>query len=201
MLPKLLLQPQIRAAFQQHLAEMDREWELDLWTEMQKLGHAPTEEQALQLLDDLVPDTTTSHDVSMINLIGEQTKRVFDVLTSQRFPQFATSELGKPVLVEHAAKVVSETLSPMWCKDLFWKRYQLPHDSQDWLFALASVADNHPECIVVSDMSTEGLDHAMIYVNQAFCKVSNMCLLIATSTSSHSWWLMVHVCWVLDHIM
>jgi hypothetical protein len=55
-------------------------------------------------------------------------------------------------------------------RELIWAAYEIPADCAGWLHAFVDVAETHPACIVLSDMSISG--NPMIFVNRAFCRTT-----------------------------
>ena len=54
--------------------------------------------------------------------------------------------------------------------DLIWKKYKVPSDVAEWMYAFVGAAETYPACIVISDQSIAG--NPMVYVNQEFCRVT-----------------------------
>ena len=100
-------------------------------------------------------------------MLQEQTERASTALSLGSLPRFARSKECLALI----DKMQGPRASAMEKReDLLWSAYDVPPDCAGWVHAFIGVAEMHPACIVLSDMSMPG--NPMVYVNREFCRVT-----------------------------
>ena len=144
---------------------VDLELYLD-WMPLSKQQLAVAGPLALQICQDRL-NVAANDEAEACALLQEHAQKALASLSSgcfRRFVQFASS----------CNAYVRETMPPVTTlrarDDLLWSGYKVPQDVAGWVHAFVQVAEMHPACIVLSDMSIPG--NPMVYVNREFCRVT-----------------------------
>ena len=87
-------------------------------------------------------------------------------MANDSFPRFVQSKQCDAIV----AAVVGSGGVDTRRKDLIWKKYKVPEDAAEWMYAFVGAAETYPACIVISDMSIAG--NPMMFVNQEFTRVT-----------------------------
>jgi PAS domain S-box-containing protein len=102
-----------------------------------------------------------------VAMLKDQLQHAVSTLASGSFLSFVQSKNCLSVI----DKMISDSAATMVPRhELLWSGYTVPKDCAGWVHAFTSVAEHHPACIVLSDMSIPG--NPMVFVNQAFCRVT-----------------------------
>jgi len=160
------------AAFNEFLATEYMEEQLHLFLGGKDISHQNEEADmmlAKQLFQKFISPTGRKMpaDSEVVQEVQEEAQKAGDALGSDSFPRFLQSPLVERVL---DAVVGDGSKSALTRPELLWKKYRVPPDTAEWLYAFVGAAETFPACIVISDMSIPG--NPMFFVNQEFSRIT-----------------------------
>jgi PAS domain S-box-containing protein len=169
-LPKLLDREDFCSAYREFLKKEYADGELQMIIDARKMDLMPggpaQEEAAKKVWDEHVaPGGKRLGGGNVADQVRAENMKMLVSMGADSFPRFLeTSEC------HGVAEAVVQEGNTMRRADLLWKKYKVPADVAEWMYAFVGAAETYPACVVISDMSIPG--NPMVFVNQEFCNVT-----------------------------
>jgi len=170
-LPRLVEREDFCNAYMKFMKAEYSEGQLQMVLGAQQVDQMPSgpgqEAQAKKVWEEYVAPTGKQLGAgSAVDQVREEASATIRAMGEDTFPRFVQTKECDAIV----DAVVGSGGANSRRSDLIWKKYKVPVDVAEWIYAFAGAAETYPACIVISDMAIAG--NPMVYVNQEFCKVT-----------------------------